>query len=290
MIVNYVCIKFSRVRGLFILSFATLVHSLPLYIKYMTTNKQKQEVLINFGLLDPPADGLWGVYSGFALEQYNTLYGDIEKVKFPPNIKQSNNLFLDKIIVWMRIHDCFIARGKDRYNIVYVEGVDHNGNVNNDQQNVWNDRRIVFSIPDLENPILNGNWLATTEPGAYYTYNPMNPQGAFRIKFGQYKAWKVGKHGKSQYTALVQCADVEGYRDKNKDFKRTNDKLVKGLFHINQHHGWDMNLVGMNSAGCLVGQSIEDHKVFMKLCLSDIRYKLNNSYIYYTTIIPGDEL
>lgn len=256
----------------------------------MMTNKQKQEVLINFGLLDPPVDGLWGIYSGYALKTYETLYGSIEAIRLPPKLKSSGNEFLENIITYMLANDHYIARGKNRYNIVYVEGVDHNGKLNNDQNNVWNDRRIVFSIPDLENPILNGNWLATTEPGAYYTYNPMNPEGAFRIKFGQYKSWKVGKHGRTQYTALAQYADVEGYRDKNKDFKRTNDKLVKGLFGINQHHGWDMDLVGMNSAGCLVGQSIEGHQQFMSIVMSDIRYKLNNNYVYYTTIIPGDGL
>ena len=45
-----------------------------------------------------------------------------------------------------------------------------------------------------DKPVILGKWLATTEPGAYYTEHPVNPAGAARIEFGQYQAWRVGMH------------------------------------------------------------------------------------------------
>jgi peptidoglycan hydrolase-like protein with peptidoglycan-binding domain len=38
------------------------------------TNIEMQQVLINHGLLDPPADGLWGAQSQAALEDFQSLH------------------------------------------------------------------------------------------------------------------------------------------------------------------------------------------------------------------------
>jgi hypothetical protein len=118
----------------------------------------------------------------------------------------------------------------------------------------------------------------------------MNLEGAFRIAFGQYRAWTFGSHGRTQYPALVQCSQVEGYRDRNKDGKRTGDKVVTGVFGINQHHGHNVKFINAESAGCLVGQSIEGHQDFMKKLRGDRRYLANNSYVWHTAIIPADKL
>jgi hypothetical protein len=119
----------------------------------------------------------------------------------------------------------------------------------------------------------------------------MNPDGAFRIAFGQYCAWTFGLHGRTQYPALVQCAEISGYRDKNMDGNRTGDPFVTGNgFGVNQHHGWDMPHIDSASAGCLVGQSIEGHQDFMELLKGDRRYQVNSNHVFYTTIIPGDQL
>jgi hypothetical protein len=75
-------------------------------------------------------------------------------------------------------------------------------------------------------------WDGTTEPGMFWTLNPLNPNGAARIAFGQYKAWIVGTHlagTKSAHEALVQVSPVSVHLDLNKDFKRTNDKIDSGL-------------------------------------------------------------
>jgi hypothetical protein len=262
-------------------------------------NIATQQQLIKMGLLDPPADGKWGPLSQQALSDFQSLSG------LPPNGQLDNNTlkvlsaakfaaqletdFASKIVKYMLDQGYFVACGAKRYNIVYVEGVNENGSLNSDTFNQWNDRRLVIEVNRV--PKIVGNWIATTEPGAAYTYNPMNARGAFRIAFGQYKAWKFGLHGRSQYPALVQCASVSGYRDKDKNGIRTGDLLVTGdNFGINQHHGGNSKLVDWHSAGCLVGQSIGGHHEFLKILSGDRRYVANQNYIFYTTVIAGDKL
>ncbi|MFN6572384.1 hypothetical protein [Dendronalium sp. ChiSLP03b] len=150
------------------------------------------------------------------------------------------------------------------FNIVYLEGVDPDTfAVNTDRLDEWNDVRMV--IRD------NGEILhcvsATTEPGRYYTENPLNPNGAARIAFGQHlEAWTFGTH-KGQ-DALVQCGAVKVHRDKNKDGFRTGDPVdVADSFGLNQHTTSNApELVGRWSAGCLVGRYPESHTKFMQLC------------------------
>jgi hypothetical protein len=178
------------------------------------------------------------------------------------------------------------------YNIVYIEGMGENWALNGDRANQFNDRRIVIEFNDGEPKIVD-HWEATTEPGSYYTYNPMNPGGAARIKFGQYKAWALGYHGNAdRHEALVQVAPITVHRDFNQDFKRTGDKLDTGLFAINQHWGYDApsNDIKNASAGCLVGRRREGHREFMSIIKQDKRFRANNSYVFYTTVIPGDDL
>jgi hypothetical protein len=260
-------------------------------------NISNQQALIKLGLLDPPADGRWGPLSQQALLDFQLLSGLQPTGKFDePTLKaltvaksaiQLNSDFASKIVQYMLAQGYFVATGAKRYNIVYVEGVDENGVPNPDTFNQWNDRRLIIEVDQV--PKIVGNWIATTEPGAAYTYNPMNARGAFRIAFGQYKAWKFGLHGRSQYPALVQRASVSGYRDKDKNGIRTGDLLVTGdNFGINQHHGGNSKLVDWHSAGCLVGQSIGGHHEFLEILRGDRRY--NPNYIFYTTVIAGDKL
>jgi hypothetical protein len=265
------------------------------------SNKDVQEKLIKQRLLDPPADGVWGTQSVAALRDFQQSRGlaatgeltgatlSLLNVAPEPTLNLGADL-ASRIVREMLRCGYWVSAGAQRYNIVYLEGADQNGKPNADGFNEWNDRRIVIEIVECV-PRIIGNWLATTEPGSTYTYAPMNSEGAFRIAFGQYKAWKFGLHGRTQYPALVQCGEIAGHRDKNKDGKRTGDPMVRGAdFGVNQHHGWDMQFVGPASAGCLVGQSIEGHHDFMNLLKRDRRYCANNRYTFYTTILPGDKL
>lgn len=272
--------------------------------------KHVQEVLIWLKLLDPPADGKFGPISTAALKEFQQLMKTKEQGFLGPDTAQKlvqtkpedlpepelklGKDFASRIIRYMKLKGYEISVGTQQYNIVYVEGVEENGSVNSDQPNYFNDRRLVVQILGGK-PEIIGNWDGTTEPGFYYTYNTMNPKGAARIKFGQYKAWRVGTHyggGSEPHEALAQEAPITVHRDFNKDMIRTGDKLDTGLFDINQHWGYDLprNNIGFGSAGCLVGRSREGHRQFMKLIKQDKRYQLNKDYLFLTTIIPGNEL
>lgn len=169
------------------------------------------------------------------------------------------------------------------------------GTLNDNDPDSFNDRRMVIQILDGI-PAIIGNWEATTQPGSYYTENPMNPdKGAAIIRLGQYKSWQVGIHygsGSDPHEALTQAAPITVYRDANQDSQRTSDKTDTGLFDINQHWGFDLpyNNVYYASAGCLVGRTRNGHREFMNLIKKDRRYQINRNYTYYTTIISGEDL
>ena len=276
--------------------------------KELTT--QIQSRLISLQLLDPPADGKFGPISAATLNSFQNLMKcnepnflgpktaealietTVDELPIP-ELKLGSDL-ASRIIKYMRDKKYFISQGVKQYNIIYVEGMNVDGTLNSDAANYFNDRRMVIQILDGV-PALIGNWEGTTEPGYYYTDNAMNPLGAARIKFGQYKAWTVGIHyggGSEPHEALVQDAPITVYRDRNRDMQRTGDKTDTGLFDINQHWGYDLpyDNVSFGSAGCLVGRLREGHRQFMALIKQDRRYQLNKGYLYYTTVIDGQDL
>lgn len=200
-----------------------------------------------------------------------------------------NAIVAEKIVKYCQTKNYILSINPGEINIVYVEGMDTDGDVNSDEPNSFNDARIVFD--SALKPIQV--WSATTEPGRWYTNRPMNPNGAFRIAFGQYKAWRVGMHGTSdRHEALVQVAEIEGHRDADKNMVRTGDRKVKGLFGVNQHWGYDLppNDIGKASAGCLVGRTRKGHQEFMQIVKSDPRYRSDKTYVFRTIVLPGNEL
>ena len=204
----------------------------------------------------------------------------------------SSNFYARAILRWMKSRALVISRGEKRYNIIYIEGMNADGSLNNDAPNCFNDRRLVVQVLN-DVPYIIGSWEGTTEPGSYYTTSPLNPLGAARIKFGQYTAWRVGMHGtRDRHEALVQVAPVSVHRDYNKDQYRTGDRITIGLYGINQHWGYDLgvNNISTASAGCLVGRTRQGHREFMNLIKQDVRYQEDRTFIFTTTIIPGDEL
>jgi hypothetical protein len=279
---------------------------------------QVQGALIWVGLLSPPADGLFGPISSAALLEFQDIFNNIlsgergflgkktaEKIieTSPEEVSKILNKKMDlsgkdlaaKIIKYMQSKNYEIFMGEDKYNIVYVEGLNENGTLNNDAPNEFNDRRMVIEIAN-KIPVIVNQWQATTEPGTYYTENPMNSKGAARIAFGQYKAWQVGTHyggGSEPHEALVQVGNITIHRDLNKDFKRTGDNIYTGDdFFINQHWGFDypVNDISYAGAGCLVGRRREGHREFMAIIKQDKRYQLNSGYTFLTTVIAGDDL
>lgn len=267
-----------------------------------------QEILIWLGLLDSPPDGKFGPISSAALKQFQKLtncseYGflgietakkliETSPDKLPQPPMQLGNDLASRIVKYMQKKNYQIATGNDEYNIVYVEGMNADGSLNSDPPNQFNDRRMVIEIVNGR-PKIALNFEATTEPGYHYTYRPMNPRGAARIAFGQYKSWRVGIHGNSEpHEALVQVAPIKVYRDANRDMQRTGDAIDEGLFAVNQHWGYDYprTNISLASAGCLVGRTRDGHREFMRLIKQDKRYQMNKSYLFLTAIIAGDDL
>jgi hypothetical protein len=163
------------------------------------------------------------------------------------------------------------------------------GAVNDDAPNRFNDARFVIRFVE-DKPVIAGAWDATTEPGKYWTENRMNPKGAARIAFGQYRAWQVGIHN-SHHEALVQTGGpVTVHRDDNEDYIRPGDKTDTGYFGINLHHGYDLprDDLGRSSAGCLVGRTVAGHQDFMRLVKSDPRYLADRHFVFTATILPAD--
>lgn len=133
---------------------------------------------------------------------------------------------------------------------------------NNFGADEFNDRYVTLIwIPKSNSCVLIQNDAATTEPGKYYTYNPMNEDGAMRMNLEtQYKAWKIGPHGKRAYEAMVQRGPVGYTRDKNEDGSRTGDlKYTSSDNGCNLHHAGDSFLIDMWGAGCQVLRFVADH-------------------------------
>lgn len=176
--------------------------------------------------------------------------------------------------------------------IVYLEGCDPDGKLNDDAPDRFNDSRICIQFVNNV-PVIVGAWEATTEPSRHWTENRMNPLGAARIAFGKYKAWVVGIHN-GHHEALVQrnAGKVIVYRDDNQDMMRPGDATQTGYFGINQHHGYDLpkNSLGRSSAGCLVGRTVKGHREFMDIVKSDIRYKANPNYVFETVIMDARDV
>jgi len=265
--------------------------------------KEIQRALMFQGYLDPPPDGQFGSVSTWGLKQHcevckipfansldeavaNSLIAPLEEL---PDWTTSGHWF-DNVVQYMLNQGYWYCRVPEAKNIVYLEGVNPDGALNEDEPNAFNDLRCVFWL-DKDGKGHLKTWEATTEPGRKYTKAPLNDKGAARIKFGQYKAWRLGMH-KNDHEALRQVKPLPMYRDKNQDFKRTGDKLDIGLFGINQHWGYDLNRadIGGASAGCLVGRTKEGHKEFMALIKTDPRFLVRENYTFMSTILPGDEI
>lgn len=196
-----------------------------------------------------------------------------------------------KIVRAMERKGYVIERGVGEVNIVYIEGMAPNGSPNDNRPNWFNDLRCVVTL-EAGQPIIRGQWEATTEPGSKYTKQPINPGGAARIEFGQYKSWQVGVH-RGDHEALVQTGGkVTVCRDLNKDYERIGDKRETDYFGINQHWGYDLPVsdIGPSSAGCLVGRTKAGHREFMSIIKKDPRYLANKGYVFRTTILPASAL
>ncbi len=271
--------------------------------------KEVQAILKKLNYYSGEVDGLIGAKTIKAFQDFKL----VEKLGYPNKLGESTakrlleldaklvtsqklnlstNDLASRIISRMQALEMCITSKPDEINIVYLEGVDKDGTPNSDKLDSFNDRRIVIKFLDNK-PKIIGNWLATTEPGAHYTYKPMNPGGAARIQIDkQFKSWAIGMHGSgwARHESLVQVRPITVCRDFNKDGFRTGDKLDTGLFGVNQHSAFDSGLIGRWSAGCLVGQSHDGHREFMNVVRGDRRCREDASYVFYTAVLDGGKV
>jgi lysozyme family protein len=262
---------------------------------------QAQTILSNIGLLDPPADGTLGTVTRWALSEFCSTAGvPFDGTTITDAIAQAlaaaaplplapGNDLAGRIVTAMENAGYFIERHKNCLNIVYVEGLNPDGTPNGNRPNYFDSVRCVIRIGDGGIPKLVGIWEGTTEPSKYWTENPMNPGGAARIAFGQYKSWAMGQY--HDHEALIQAADITVYRDPQKLYKRYGPTST-GEFGVHQHQGYNYpkNDEGRSSAGCLVGRLNDGHDEFIALVKTDARYKANPNYRFLASILPAQAL
>lgn len=108
----------------------------------------------------------------------------------------------------------------------------------------------------------------TTNAGAYYLMNLLNPKGAAVLRADRCYKYKLGTH--KGYEALVQAGPVEVYRDKNRDRKiDINGPTEWGWFGINIHRGSEGSVgkfIGKFSAGCQVIANPSEFKLLLDEC------------------------
>lgn len=171
-------------------------------------------------------------------------------------------------------------------NIVYIEGVDPIDDwfrENSDILDYWNDTRNL--IADDGTFLMSA--IATTEPGRYYTMQPMNPNGAARVAFGQYlDAWEFGTHGVSYpHESLMQIRKVKFHRDLNQDGMRTGDRIYEDVIGMNQHTTSNApRSIELWGAGCLVGRYPSTHQEFIR------QLKKTRKKTFHTAILNGSLL
>lgn len=179
------------------------------------------------------------------------------------------------------------------FNIVYVEGMNEDGTLNDDVPNLWNDRRLILMFAGIDGWQIVHNSTATTEPGKYYTEHPKLNIGCARIAFGYHPpAWKRGFH-KGIQPALVQVKKVRIHRDLNRDGRRNRNEPAfwSDPIGLNDHttsRNFNGNEIGKFSAGCLVGKIYHEHMEFLRITHKDSRIIPGQTYLYDKWVVPGD--
>lgn len=267
-----------------------------------------QNLLIDIGVLDPPANGCFGPVSIWALVETLKMVGLGDRgaldrqvasrlLKMWPDGPFTLNPgddFAGRIVRYMQAKRHWINRHPDCLNIVYVEGCNPDGTPNDNAPDQFNDVRLVLRVTQPDGvPRIVKAWQGTTEPGRYYAENALHPGGAARIAFDQFKAWIIGPHGSDEHEALIQVERLKVFRDKDRNYRRDCARFEIGSgFGINQHCGYDLpeNNIERASAGCLVGRTREGHREFMTAIKGDPRHQHGKGYRFMTAIMPIDAL
>lgn len=160
----------------------------------------------------------------------------------------------------------------------------------------WNDAVCLLSFDNTKSPTIIATYVATTEPGKYYTLNPLNKNGAARLQLGQHKnLWAFGKH--RGYRALTQVGTATLVRDRNKNYKR-DDKITQEInnginLHTTKTTGWRGSagdFIGQWSAGCVVIKNPDSFLTLIKRLEGSLQYKQNKNTTFDFTLIDYNDL
>lgn len=104
-----------------------------------------------------------------------------------PQPLKPNDAKTRKLVKAYEQNKWYIARGNDVYNVTWIEDFNRDWTGRIGVLDTWDDMVVLWQAEHNGTVrIIEEFWQATTEPGAYYTFNPMNAGGAARIAFGQY--------------------------------------------------------------------------------------------------------
>ena len=182
-------------------------------------------------------------------------------------------------------------------NLFYLEGCTAGALTQNpDLLDQWNDTSLIISYNQAGLPVIVFNAEATSEPGLSATTSKQAAKlgGVFRIAIGWHKEkWVQGFHKSNRlHPALVQCAPINGHRDKNMDGKRTGDLYTDNVKGLNQHgtrDGLKSVRVGEWSYACLVRRMWGDHMAFIRLCSLDPGFIKDKAFKYSATVVDWSE-
>jgi hypothetical protein len=269
--------------------------------------KSVQQTLSDLGLLDPPADGIWGGVSSWALgivmggtvqpEAVTSSAVEAALTAATPLPLTPGDDLAGLMVRGALARGAWICRHPKCYNIIYAEGTNLDGAGNGDPPNQFMAIRTLIQVGSDGVPrfasIPGGGvakWIATTEPSKYWTENPMDPHGAARLILGQQKAWVMGEYDNAP--ALKQADELAVQRDPNMTYKRYGPIYRGTHFGIHHHkdYGYPRNDEGRSSAGCCVGWQVDGHLQFMKLLATDARYIASNGYKFSSTILLHADL
>lgn len=268
---------------------------------------EMQARLAHHGLLDPPADGLLGPGTQWALGAFGRAAGlGFEGALTPPAAAallregpvlplRPDGSLAGRIAAALLRRGDWLCRDPGCSTIVYVEGMDEAGRAVPRRPDSFDDLRLLLRIAAGGQPEILGAWAATTASGRPAVEGPAEPEGAPRLALGQHRAWVMGRTAIGtalEQEALVQLLPLPVTRDADHDFRRQGDPRERGLYLIDQHGGRDAPAaeVGGIGAGCLVGRSQEGHGRFMALLREDPRWQANAAHLFTTSLLRADEV
>jgi lysozyme family protein len=149
-------------------------------------------------------------------------------------------------------------------NVVSVEGMDPDGTQNGNRRNAFDDIKMVLNG---EGKIIGGPWEATTQPGKFWTDNPMASGGAFIVALGPQACWTPGEYHGHEVWRQAEDSTIMGFRDPNGTYTRHGAPIKHGNIGIHHHGGYNLprDNISNAAAGCQVIRLTDKQEEFMRI-------------------------